>query len=363
MAQRKPYPNRPLKSTLRIVEAIFGTNSGNDMSLIDIAQELGMTPTSGPFRNLVSSSSKFGLTKGGYTAKFLSPTELAKMIMEPVSDEMVPEAKAVAFRSIEGYQAIETRYSGKQMPKDEYGVNWLKGHLQLSKEDAERCWSMFKEDCEYLGWFTELKGKPWLQPTITPAAPKTESFSTDATTTDEKTNCDEDERPEENRTEVQKEMPVQADKNVVIGKKVFISHHEKKKSLALHVQEQLHDLGIKCELAEYNPHKGKSLLDKVVNEIIPQCGFAIFILTKDIALESGGACPSQSVLFEVGYCYATYSRRVVLLCERGTEVGALIGQVGRYDFEGENIDTVMWNVARELIQTGFASSISTGISN
>jgi hypothetical protein len=80
MAGKSLFPPLSLKEARQIADTIARQYSGQPTRRLDVFGALGKSPDSGPSRNLVTSSSGFGLTQGGYQAEMLSLTELGKRL-------------------------------------------------------------------------------------------------------------------------------------------------------------------------------------------------------------------------------------------------------------------------------------------
>jgi hypothetical protein len=71
------FPRDPLKKCVEIAEAIEKDNAGKPYDRLDLAQALNRSPDSRGFRQLITSSSRYGLTEGGYKAPKISLTPWA----------------------------------------------------------------------------------------------------------------------------------------------------------------------------------------------------------------------------------------------------------------------------------------------
>ena len=69
--KRLPFPNVAFEDALEIANAIWQCSSGQKVRRLTLFDHLGKTPDSGPSRNLITISSKYKLTSGGYQAEYL----------------------------------------------------------------------------------------------------------------------------------------------------------------------------------------------------------------------------------------------------------------------------------------------------
>ena len=90
----KNIPTMAFEDVIVLAEAIWECASGKKVRKITLFDHLGKSPDSGPSRTLISSSSKYGLTSGGYQAEYLELTELGGIASNPDSTPRVAaEAK------------------------------------------------------------------------------------------------------------------------------------------------------------------------------------------------------------------------------------------------------------------------------
>ncbi len=92
--KRKRRPNRPippvtLQGALPIAQSIADNNAGKPYSRLSIADTLQRSPDSTSFRDMITSSGQYGLTKGSYKAPQISLTELGEAIVMPKDDAEV----------------------------------------------------------------------------------------------------------------------------------------------------------------------------------------------------------------------------------------------------------------------------------
>ena len=80
------FPNITLENAMRIAQAVWDNFAGKGAAPHDIAIALGLSPTSGGWRNLCGASIAYGLTDGGYNASQIALTELGRRIVAPTED-------------------------------------------------------------------------------------------------------------------------------------------------------------------------------------------------------------------------------------------------------------------------------------
>ena len=77
------FPACSLNEALVVGEAIQKYAAGQKVRRLTLFDSLNKSPDSGPSRQLITNSSKYGITKGGYQAEFLELTKLGKAATDP----------------------------------------------------------------------------------------------------------------------------------------------------------------------------------------------------------------------------------------------------------------------------------------
>jgi hypothetical protein len=160
MAKSYPYTAVPLKDALGIAEVIYNSAGGQQIARVDLANNLKLRPDSTRLRLLITSSARFGLTTGSYKAQFISPAPRSKLIYSPTEEGQAYSAKVEAFESLPAYIKLLDKYNDVNMPLDNLVINSLMQEFNLTKNEAQNCWSNFRVDLEFLGWITPTQSGP-----------------------------------------------------------------------------------------------------------------------------------------------------------------------------------------------------------
>ena len=91
------FPRFTLQQALKLPQALWDEFAGKDAPPHNVAIALGMSPTSGTWRNLCGTAVAYGLVEGGYNA--------TKMALTPglVDCYRLPQAGCGATLSLHGY--------------------------------------------------------------------------------------------------------------------------------------------------------------------------------------------------------------------------------------------------------------------
>ena len=156
---QRPFPAAAFEDSLLIAEAIQKEASGQKMRRLTIFEALNKSPESGPSRQLVTNSSAYGITVGGYQAEFIELSEDGKIATDP--DAAAADKLRARFRlAIEGvswFKSLYDAYGGLKLP----AASVMRDHLRdagLAKDRLEECVSTFVVNCKFIGLLREVAG-------------------------------------------------------------------------------------------------------------------------------------------------------------------------------------------------------------
>jgi hypothetical protein len=126
---------------------------------------LGKSPDSGPSRQLVTNSSKYGLTQGGYQAEHLELTEEGRIA---TSQEVSPQEHLrarfrLAIENIAPFKALYERFKGSKLPGQAVMRDFLIDEGYKADEVPE-CVDTFILNVKFLGLLRTVAGAERLLP-------------------------------------------------------------------------------------------------------------------------------------------------------------------------------------------------------
>jgi hypothetical protein len=114
----RTFPASTFEEPLAFARAMLDFGSGQPVRRLTFFNHIGKSPDSGPSRQLITNSNKYGLTEGSYAAEFLRLTELgAKAASEEIPAR--ERAKARAALAIDGVPIFKSLYDhivGNKLP-------------------------------------------------------------------------------------------------------------------------------------------------------------------------------------------------------------------------------------------------------
>lgn len=154
-------PSITLEKALRIPSAIVDQYASKAASPVQLGMAIGIQPTSGKFRQLVSASSAYGLTSGGYTADKISLDKIGKKILKPLSenDEFQGKLEAILKPAIQGKFLRE--YDGQALPSEKIACNVLES-MGVPASKSATAYRVIKQNAEYVGVLQKINDKEFI---------------------------------------------------------------------------------------------------------------------------------------------------------------------------------------------------------
>lgn len=154
-----PFATMCASECVILPEGIWKYASGQKIRRITLFDELGKSPDSGPSRTMITASSKYGFTNGGYQAEYLELSEEGYIAFNP--EESIQNQLEAKFNLIIGgneyFKAIYEKYKGSKLPIKSVIIDYL-GELNLDEEYREDGAELFIENAKYLGIIKILSG-------------------------------------------------------------------------------------------------------------------------------------------------------------------------------------------------------------
>ena len=126
---------------------------------LTLFDKLGKSADSGASRQLVTNSSRYGLTKGSYAAEFLELTPDGALA---TGDDVAPGLKLdarfrLAIKQIEPFNFLYERCKGNKMPSKEFLLDALR-ETKMDEDALSECVDTFTLNVKYLGLLRTLSG-------------------------------------------------------------------------------------------------------------------------------------------------------------------------------------------------------------
>ncbi len=147
----RPYPQHRLEEVLEIARSIQEKNAGLPFDRVRLAKSMGTTPSSSAFMMKLNSSSKYGLTEGGYSDARISLTPLGTKAAEDEREALVE----VGMRP-ETFKAFYELLDGKRIPGPEEASGIIVDDIGIPDHLASEFLGIVVGNGELIGIVTEV---------------------------------------------------------------------------------------------------------------------------------------------------------------------------------------------------------------
>lgn len=338
------FPRDPLSKALKIIESIESNNAGRPFDRITLAKTVNLSPGSNPFRYLITSSTRYGLTEGGRSADKISLSSLGSSITAPTNDSERNQGLRQALLTPDVFERFYNYYNNKQLPREEIIKNTLKKEFHIAPEDADPCYEVLIQNITDFNLFEDIKGKKYLQ---------LNRLSEPITVTEPLEEETPSEVPAEQLTD--EFRPKEPPKEKLVVKQIFVAHGKNKIPLT-QLEKILTKFKVNYKVANDEPHSGRPISVKIA-ELMESCTSGIFIFTADEETKdaegNGIWRPSDNVVYELGAASYLYGNKIVIFKEKEVKFASDFSDLGYISFEKDKLDAKAGDLITELINLGF----------
>jgi len=306
---------------------------------------LGMSPGSSGFRDLLSSSIKYGLTSGSFNQPKVSLENLGKSIAASTSQEARRLALFQAAMRPEPFRRVYDYYKGKKLPDPQFLANTLVREFGASKENVDKFVEVFNANVAYLGLIKESPTGKWLSAEPSQEDPAT-SNGASTTVSLPMPSAAEAPRPK---------PPAHASSEAVPLRNAIFVGHGKDKGPRGQLEKILTEYRLPFKVAEDEANRGRPISQKVA-DIMHECGAAILIFTADeeFTNKDGETIyrPSENVIHELGAASVLYGSRIIIFRDSRVQLPTNFRDIGYISFEPNQLAAKVNDLFRELIGFG-----------
>ncbi len=339
--RRRPFPNFTLKDSLVVAQAIQDKNAGKPMSKLLLAEAINRKPASSDFNKLLSSSYKYGLTKGTQKAIRISLTPLGQNATKPRDAAERAEALHEAVMNPPVYGKVYKHYDQAKLPRGQLFQNTLERDFGVPAEHAAESEKMLYENGRFAGIIRDVSGSPYVM---------IEAAGAEAEAAGEVIEEPLVEEVEGEPTPEEVPKPTAPPKL----KQLFIGHGKNKKPLD-QLKKFLDDLGVEYKVAGDEPHKGRPISEKVA-QVMRESTSGIFIATADEELQDkeGNTIlrPSENVIYELGAASVLYGDKIAIFKEEGVTFPSDFRDIGYISFRKNELSAKYADLVKELVGFG-----------
>ena len=320
----RPYPVHVLEEALAVASAIQESNAGRPFDRILLAKALGTTPASSGFTMRLNSSSRYGLTEGGYSDARISLTARGEAIVASKDPQVRPQALVEAALEPDLFHRFYDTFDGKRIPDEPYVGNTLREELGVHADLSSECLRIVVANGVYVGIVTEVGGSLYVSiqgapdRTSTTPEPRPQSGTTPAT-------------------------------------RIFVGHTGNVAALDF-LKNLLGGFGIPCGYVEADEVAAASVSPQVSAEM-RNCSAAVLVFGMpdgESMSEINGAA-AEEMAYQLGAATILYGERIVILRQKGLDMPQQASGVPSVEFEPGRLQDVAFPLLRELYQAGIVN--------
>lgn len=353
--KRRNFPKHSLEASLVVAQKIQDEMGGKPMNRLLLADALGLSPSSSNFREILSSSYKYGLTEGTEKADQISLTAIGESATGKDASKRLSALRSAALRSPVFGQFFRD-YGNKKVPSAEMLPKVLHTTYIVPKDLTSECASLVDANGRFVEIIREIGGSPHILLEAETAKLAVETaVATEANETDDisgKNDLGGD-------TEIVPRSPATAisasgGEATRAHKPIFVAHGKNKAPLQ-QLQALLTSFQIPHKVVIDEANLGRPISQKV-RDTLQECGSAILIFTRDEQfLNKDGVeiwRPSENVVYELGATSYLYGDRIVIFKEKGIHFPTNFQNIGYIEFESNDIQARTADLLKELIGFG-----------
>jgi len=343
----RPYPLTTLEEALGIAIAIYEKNSGLQFDRVLLAKSLGTTPASSGFTTRLSSSTKYGLTEGGYADERIALTARGRSAVGAGNERR--RALLGAALEPELFQRFYSLLDGKRLPEDAYAKEVLRGDLELQEGLEDECFRIIKANGLYVGILGDVGGSLYVSLAGVHQESEQASPSPEPVV----------------KIPPEPVQPFQAKDSPQPGAarsgRVFIGHAGNP-DIADYLKSVLDPFGILYLIVESDFDSNRPLAQDV-SEQMRDCDAAILVFASTSQPEWTGRREQkrhEKMLYQLGAASALYGDRVLALRERSADESPQDGGFHTLVFHRDSLQKVGLAVLSELHRRGIIEVRTAG---
>jgi len=152
---RKPYPVIPFEQALRFGQGVAEVGAGHPVKRATLLEKLNLSINQAT-KDLITASSKYGITNGAHDADEFSLTPEGNKAVAPTASPERNRARIkLAITDIEPFQRLHEKFGGGKMP----AVEAMRDTLEdLNEGDRAPCVDIFVQNAKFVGILQTREG-------------------------------------------------------------------------------------------------------------------------------------------------------------------------------------------------------------
>jgi Predicted nucleotide-binding protein containing TIR-like domain len=338
------FPRDSLKASLKLAESIERNNAGKPFDRLTLASSINISPNSSSYRQLITSSGRYGLTEGGYQADKIGLTPLGSQIVAPTTENQTKSGLRTGLLTPPLFKRVYEFYDRKSIPREDLFKNTLRKEFDVATDDVSTCYSVLMQNAKDYSLIQAIKGTDYLK-LDNLAEPSGDALKIGVAV----------EEGEEETQALPSGGQPETEVTPPTLKQVFVAHGKNKRPVE-QLERILNRFKVPYKVAAEEPHRGRPVGKKVA-DLMKSCTSGIFIFTADEETSDAAGNkvyrPSDNVVFELGAASVLYGDKIVILKEEGVTFASDFSDIGYISFEKDHLDAKAADLMVELVSLGF----------
>jgi hypothetical protein len=156
---QRTFPASTFEEALQLAEGVWQHSAGERIRRLTLFDAMGKSPESGPSRQLVTNSARYGLTTGSYAAEYIELTPEGKRATNP-EEGGTAKARArfaLAIEQIPVFRSLYEAYKGKKLPSPAVMRDYLR-EAGTPDDQIPEAIETFTLNAKFLGLLRVLGG-------------------------------------------------------------------------------------------------------------------------------------------------------------------------------------------------------------
>ena len=156
----KPFPTITFEDALVIGNAIQEIASGEKVRRLTLFDHIKKSPDSGPSRQLIINSNKYGITAGGNQADFLELTQDGKLATssEVSEKDRIESRFKLSIKKTPIFDYLYEKIKNNKLPSKQVIIDYVKENDIKDDNVAEECIDLFIINLKFIGLLRTMSG-------------------------------------------------------------------------------------------------------------------------------------------------------------------------------------------------------------
>lgn len=339
-------PQHSLEDALKIPHAIKDSFGGQPTDPMLLSQACGYSPSSSNWRSLTGAAIAYGLTEGGYNSKEITLSPLGERIVSPLIEGDDEKALVEASLLPTVLNDFFRQYDRNKFPREDIAKNVLisKG---VPTERVKTVYDIIRANGRFTNTIQILSGSEYvrlLENSAEKAVESTETSELGGYALLNNNSSDSDvEIPQDLAAKMNISRPESSAASipeVSAIPRIFISHGKNSKIIVTQLKELLTYGQMEPVISTEKETTAISVPEKVFEDM-RGCNASIIHVCPEASADVKDHIINklnENVLIEIGAAMALYGKRIIILCQKGTQLPSNLQGLYRCEYEGEQLD-------------------------